>query len=587
MSKSLNGKSFWRNLREARDQARQAKMFGFPNNGIGENIKHTKVAVLGAVEQNYGIYQFPSFYEQVTTLWNDPVLKEAIDMFAEQVVATGFFLTGNPKYQLKLNGKTALDIIKEWCEANKIDLKLFEIAVELKAFGNSFWRITDLGFVKIPVESVWHLLRVDAEVPLQEQYHLQLMPIYGGLVVPWKEFIHFRRDITGYHAPFGQGVIYSLLASPVDSLGRQAPSMYDVRLNMRRSLMQGFMNFSFGNELWCFEGLPDAEFEASAIGSKIANMSSTGNRLATNVKGDIKIAVPQRTQSYDMFIKHMNDEFFMSLADPSLKLGLEQGFTKATSVTASEVYKYKISTFRKTIKQHFEDLFAQILDKLGYDSLEAKVEMNFGPEETAVYNIADIFGAQDRKIVSRKRSLYLLVKYHKWDVDMELNDKELEEEQKELMDQAAQAAMGKGGATMPTKPPAPALEPSQTSEDITKKTSVGAQGTESQETLPRIEQVELPDSLGGYNKEFSKVYVDSLVPVNYQPLVVAHQKIVHALTSFHNYNKKDADEAGTAHEMALARNLGIEWTTWNVESQNILSLIKSRKSIGPKDLMRD
>ena len=117
-----------------------------------EEVKATKQLVLGVVEQSYGIYQIPSFRSQVEVFWNDPLIKEAITMFAEQVVATGFFLTGNPKYTKSIDNKTALDVIKEWCDFNNIDIKLPEIAIELKAFGNSFWRISDLGFVKIPVD---------------------------------------------------------------------------------------------------------------------------------------------------------------------------------------------------------------------------------------------------------------------------------------------------------------------------------------------------------------------------------------------------------------------------------------------------
>jgi len=400
----------------SRWQALKEAILGVPK--APEIVKPTDVAVLGAVEQSYGIYQVPSFREMVTCFWDDPLLKEAVTMFAEQVVATGVFYTSNPKYKLVLNGKTALDIIKEWADDNNIDTKLLEIAIELKAFGNSLWRLDpELGFIKIPIEAIWHAVRVDSETPLQEKYNIQLVPIYGGKVIPWSEFIHFRVGVTGYHAPFGQGVVYSLLSKPIDSKGNIAPSIYDIRLSTRSSLNEGFRKFSFGNELWVFEGMSNEDFETSQIGAKIAGMSSTGNRIATNAKGQIHLAVPERTQSYDEFIKHMRDEFFMALADPSLKLGLEEGFTKATSVTASEVYKYKIATMRRTIKQHFEDLFKQILDKLGYDGREARVEMNFGPEETPEYAVKDIFDAVKTGIILKNEARKLLSRYHKWDIE--------------------------------------------------------------------------------------------------------------------------------------------------------------------------
>ena len=222
-----------------------------------------------------------------------------------------------------------------------------------------------------------------------------------------------------------------LLAKPVDSKGNVSPSIYDIRLSMRSSLDEGFRKFSFGN-VWI--GMPDLsneDFAAQGIVEKVAAMKSTGNRIVTNSKIDVQLEVPERTQSYDSFIKEMKNEFFMGLADPSLKLGLEEGFTKATSVTASEVYQFKISTMRRTIKQHFEDLFKQILNKLGFEGEKAHIEMNFGPEETATYNIADIFAATDRKILSLDGARLLLTKYHKWDINLETIKDELKEEQKE------------------------------------------------------------------------------------------------------------------------------------------------------------
>ena len=411
--------SKWQKLRES--------IFGSPTKPT--EVKKTAVAVLGLVEQTYGIYQVPTFRNMVTTFWDDPLIKEAITIFAEQVVSTGIYLTSNPKYTLKLNGKTALEVIEEWCDDNNLDVKLLEIAVELRAFGNSLWRITNDGFVKIPVEAVWRAVKIADDIPLQVKYNIQLVPLYNMKIIPWEEFIHFRVNVTGYKAPFGMGVLYSLLRKPVDSVGMVAPSIYDIRLAMRNSLHEGFRKFSFGNELWVFEGMSNEDFSSEKIGEKIAKMSSTGNRIATNAKGQIHLAVPQRTQSYDEFIKQMRDEFFMSLADPSLKLGLEQGFTKATSVTANEMYKFKVATMRRTIKQQLEDFFKEILDKLGYDGKEAGVKLNFGPEEAPKYDIKDIFTAVKWGVITKNEARQLLANYQKWDItgEIEGGDKPIEE----------------------------------------------------------------------------------------------------------------------------------------------------------------
>jgi hypothetical protein len=426
-------------------------IFGTPK--TEEQIEPNKTLVLGAVEQSYGIYQIPSFRDQVTTFWDDPLIKESITMFGEKVCSTGYFLTMNPEYKVKLplNGEgsyTALEVIKMWCDLNNIDIKILDITIEMKAFGNSFWSISDLGFVKIPIEAVWHMVRTAPDVPLQDKYHVQLVPIYGGKVIHWGEFMHFRVGVTGYHAPLGQGVIYSLLMKPTDSEGTLAPSVYDTRLGMRTALNMGFRKFSFGNELWSFKNMSNENFAAKdsggkTLGQRIADMSSTGNRIATNAEGRVDIAVPERTQSYDMFIKQMNDEFFMSLADPSLKLGLEQGFTKATAEEAGDQHQFKISTMRRTIKQQFEDLFKQILSKIGFDPIEANVQMNFGPEESASYEIKDIWDAVKNKVIIPNEARILLNKYRKWDINGTIEGGEKPLETKSLMGESGRPEVSK------------------------------------------------------------------------------------------------------------------------------------------------
>jgi len=545
-----------------RKTALKEAIFGVPKKDT--EIKQTTTAVLGVVEQNYGIYQLPSFREQVTTLWNDPLLKEAVTMFSEQVMATGFFLTSNPNYTLSLSGKTALEVITEWCDKNNIDIKLMEICIELKAFGNSLWRITNEGFVKVPIEAIWHAVRVAPDVPLQVKYNLQLVPVYGGVVLNWGQFIHFRVGVTGYHAPFGQGVMYGLLAKPTDSNGNVSPSIYDIRLSMRGSLNEGFKKFSFGNELWMFEGMSNEDFESQKIGERIATMSSTGNRIATNSKGKIEIAVPERTQSYDEFIKQMRDEFMMSLADPSLKLGLEQGFTKATSVTASDIYTYKIATMRRTIKQNLEDLFKQILDNLGYDGVEAKVELNFGPDEAPDYAIADIFTAVKDGIILKDEARHLLSTYHKWDIqgDIEGGDKPVDNKPK------VPKVVGKDGG--------PAKKVNVESTTIPEPIPIAPQCI--------VKKVELPEGIAGYNRDFSIVYEDVLVPEWMDKPLLAHEAFEYqAIRAGKSY--EEAHRLATQYEKTICASLNIKWESYDAEYKSLLPKIKARGSEGPEDLV--
>jgi hypothetical protein len=554
-------------------------IFGAPKEDL--EIKRNYTAVLGVVEQNYGIYQIPSFRDLVTMLWGDPLLVEACMMFAQQVVATGFFLTGNPDSDAddkKIGGKTALEVITEWCELNHIDIKIFEIALELRAFGNSFWRLDpEMGFVKIPIESVWHMVRIDPKIPLQEKYHVQLTPIYGGVIIDYKKYIHFRSFVTGYHAPFGMGMLQPMLTKPLSSDAVVAPSLYDIRLNLRTSLYEGIKKFSIGNELWCFPEMSNEDFEKQGLAENIAKMSTTGNRIATNTNGKIEIAVPSRTQSYDSFVAEMRNEFHMGMADPSLKLGLEEGYTKATSNDAVDAYEFKISTMRKTIKQHFEDLFIQILEKEGYDGKLAKIQMNFGPEEKASYNIADIVSAVSNKIISRKSATKLLITYQKWDVNVAENEaelaEELEKETKLAQDNMAQQAKAKGLSNE-----VGALPEKDKKEKKIKKTEAELL----QEAIyspftykePQVVMKDCKDRLS-YMESEGIVFIDTTVKDDdLKELLTAYECYKFPLVAKLGMGSERASKLALIHMRALSDKKGLEWEK---VSENYTKLLATKR----------
>ena len=574
--------------------------FGSPKQE--RQVKTTKTLVLGTVEQNYGIYQIPSFRDLVTTLWGDPLLVESCMMFAQQVIATGFFLTGDPEYNNdahKINGKTALDVIKKWCDYNNIDIKVFEIALEKRSFGNSFWRLdSNLGFIKIPVEAVWHMVREKPDVPLQEDYQIQLVPIYGGVVLGHREYIHFRSFITGYKAPLGMGLLQPLLTRPVDSKGVLAPSVYDMRLSRRTNLDEGFRKFSFPN-VWI--GLPELsneDFEAQGIATKSANMKPTGNRIVTNSTVTVQVETPNRTTTYEPFIKAMDNEFFMGLADPSLKLGLEQGFTKATSVTAAEVYQFKISSERRGIKQQFEDLFVQILKKEGFDGEEAHIEMNFGPEETAQYNIADIFAATDREILSLASAQRLLKKYHKWDLDENQIQQEIEKQHQQQISMTMatggtkQGQKAGSGGTAATKPMVltPPLKATEKPELMTQETAdIATESTFSLLDIPqmpiasKLEVTELSQAMSGISLDGSTVYIDKYCIEAGIPIEVlkAFEIYAYPLKTKLGMESDKAEKLASIHMKAFAIKNGYDFDNLSKVFDITTDKIKKRGSNNP------
>ena len=392
------------NLKEA--------IFGVPEK---KEVKEGR-AVLGDIDQDYGVRLPTNFRSQAKIYNEDPCIKESILQMAQEVCSTGFFTTISKDYNVVLpkpegdgnwSAKQAVDYFNK---ENDMDAAQLLIAIELIAFGNSFWHIQN-GFTHIPIEAIQQVSPRTKTTPIYKEYNLKLTQKYKAKVIPWGEFIHFRTNISGY-APLGTGIILGLIAQP----DNETPSLYTIRKSVRASMDEGFRKFSFGNELWVFDGLADDKIEE--MSENIAKMKSTGKRICTNVKGDIKLAIPQRTQSYDKWIEQIRDEFYMSLGNPSLKLGLEQGFTKATSETAKELYEMKIASLRRIIKRLVEAVWNKVLTEWGFDAEKAQVRLNFGSEEVE-YEVKDILTAEAQTIITKEEARKLLREYAKWKLEEE------------------------------------------------------------------------------------------------------------------------------------------------------------------------
>lgn len=383
--------------------------------------------VLGTVEQSYGVRLTTSFKDQLDVFNKDPIIRESVNQFAQEVISTGIFTTANEKYTVKLpngpNGNwTAKECVDQWNKERNLDNKVLQIAVELVAFGNSFWNKELLG---IPIQAIDRALPKSKLVTIREKYNLKTTGYYGMKTIPFGTFVHFATHPTGY-APFGSGIMLGIVASPDNNV----PSLWEIRKSLRKSMKEGFEKFSFGNELWVFDGLADDKIEK--LGKEIVAMKSTGQRIATNVKGNIQLAVPQRTQSYDKWIDQTHHEFLMALANPSLKLGLEQGFTKSTAEAAREMFAYKIESIRRVIKREIEALWVTVLQGYGFDGEKAEVKLHFGSQEIE-YETIDLFRAVELQLITKDEARLILRENMKWRLEETLPEQppEPKEELKE------------------------------------------------------------------------------------------------------------------------------------------------------------
>lgn len=560
----MNKRTRWTALKES--------VFGVPKTPI--IIKYNTTPVLGVVQQGYTIFvTSPSFLEMVNVYNSDSVLKEAIDDFADQVVMTGFFTKMNKDYTLVLNGKTAKEFIDEWNESNDMQEKVDQIATEVYAYGNSIWQLTpEDGFSNVPIEAIWRALPIDPKVALQSKYNLQLTPMYNSMVINFGEFIHFRTHVKSVghtysgSAPFGIGLVSPMLARPTSQDGTIiAPSIYEMRLALRTDLMEGFKKFSFGNSVYCFPGMNNDDFAASGLADLISGMSSTGNRIATNADGKILLEVPERTQSYDAFIKRMSDEFLMSIADPSLKMGLEMGFTKSTAETGMALYKYKIEAMRRIIAYQLEKIWEQILTTSGYDGKAADIHMVFG-QETTEYTMQDLFSAVDKSCITPNEFRDIAIKYFKWEISGQIKNGEQPKGQVEQ---------------------AQALQVLSQSKDVSKDEPKAP--VKEADVPPSIQVVELSDAIARYNKDLTTIYIDPSVDKKYYTPLIAHE--------IYEYNLEfgpikmplqEAESRTSRFTEFICQQNNINIDEYNAKMIECMKIIEARspRPINPSDVVK-
>jgi len=252
-------------------------------------------------------------------------------------------------------------------------------------------------------------------IPVKDEYGLKLTAMYADSrgrdkVLKWGSFVHFRANVTTSSAPFGQGIVTPLMQtySWVNTSGEviQTPTPLELRHSTRRSMMKGFEKFSFGNELWCFPETADPAI--SELNEKVKTMQDTGERVVTNAKGTVQIAVPQRTTSYDEWLKVTQAEFNALLEDPALKIHTETIFAKATAEEETKLFQKKVLAMQRVLKRQIEALWSKCLQEWGFDPVQAKARMNFGAPTVPEYNIADILTAVRETVISKDEARQML-----------------------------------------------------------------------------------------------------------------------------------------------------------------------------------
>jgi hypothetical protein len=378
--------------------------------------------------QSSGSSPTSTFAEQIKVFKKDSIVRESIIHTAMEIIGTGIFTSTNEKYGLVLAKPkkdnepsvqwTAKEAIDFWNQENNLDEKGLTVAIEMVAYGNSFWKITPSGLQVIPIDAISRALPNSKEKPITEAYDLELSGVYTPNKIKWGEFVHFRVNVTSSSSPFGTGIIVGL----IETYDEDAPSLLDTRNTIRTALAAGFAKFGNPNEIWSFPDLSDEALgdgtsagAEGGVSKSVKDLPDTGSRLTVNTPATITTAQTRRDTGWEAFISQMADEFIMSLGDPSLKASIESGFTEASIRGSIELFRKKILAFRRAIKRIVESMWSKVLKEYGFDPEQAQVKLNFGAEEIE-WVITDLISAVEKGIVSKDEARQVLMKKVRWEL---------------------------------------------------------------------------------------------------------------------------------------------------------------------------
>lgn len=380
-----------------------------------DNVQKKGVTILSSYEA-MASYPSVTFADQVEAFECIPELRESVLHSCMEVLGDGFNpIVVDKAYTVTLprpvvTGKqwTADEALNLWCRENEMDENILTIILELIAYGNSFWLITDNGLQSINIEQVLGVEQYEKNTPKSVKYNLKLNSQSKPSVIKWGEFIHFRINVTSSSKPLGSGVIAGML----EHWGTN-DSLIDATLEMRQILLDGFGMFSQPTQVYQY---PEADDEAIKTKSlEIKKLPKYGGRFATNEQLNIISPTPNKERGYDQFVPMLFDVYIMSFGDPSLKASVESGFTEASIKGSIDLYRKKIQYIRRTVKRLMEKLLRKILTEYGFDADTANPKIDFGSEQVE-WTLADLDKAFTNKVIDVEEYRTMLRKKAKWEL---------------------------------------------------------------------------------------------------------------------------------------------------------------------------
>ena len=338
----------------------------------------TGKAVVSSIEVDSGKRPIFTFRELSEAYEGCDIIQTAVQQLASEIVGMGFKTEMNESYNIKLNGKTAKDVIDDWNQKNNLDEFMSIWGIELISMGNSFCIPTNDGLVPIPIKSIWKTIPVDKTTPMFLKYHLELTGSYDNRVI--KDFVHFKINQDSNSMPLGRGIIEKLL----NTRTHDVPSLLEVDEKIRKAMLFGFERQGWGEQLW---DIPELSAEdLSKFDEDIKDIrKGKAKRIVTNAKGaTVTSATLDRSRSFDEWLVQIENRLVMALGDPMLKSTIIGNFSEASIKGVTALHKSIIRQYQQVLKRGVEKLWRQVLIDAVFDPDEAQVKLVFNEDSTEV-----------------------------------------------------------------------------------------------------------------------------------------------------------------------------------------------------------
>jgi hypothetical protein len=317
--------------------------------------------------------------------------KANIDLFSDKV-ALRFHTTMNEKYTEKSEGKTAKEVVDEWCKTVHFDQTLQLSARYLIGWGNIFWWVGNAVKVRflavLPPEIIKKVQYIHVG-PNPNDFEIDSLDLewqYEPKTIQGDELIHVAYNpITA--SPLGVGILQGLCTSLEIGNGEKREPFYQIKGKIHAGMADTIYTFGAPNELWSFPGLSGPKTKEAK--EEIKKIGRRGNRFVFNPpagsEAKVTQVVAERMRGLDYYVETLDDEYNLGLESALNRLIAKRGYTEASSKTAEGITEDRVFGIQQFLKRAVEVLFDRVVAQAGLDPVEAQVRLNWGMPEALDY----------------------------------------------------------------------------------------------------------------------------------------------------------------------------------------------------------